>query len=243
MNTNQPENRKNSPEKPFSAGEIVLLVLSVLLLSCGLFVFGWYGSTYIPLRHTSEIHAKDLVIRAGGQQCTLEIPSGKLSIRRPSRAVVGSKYHAEADVVWAQPLRFKDCSGGIPNWDINLEAQTGFVGSEVIPFSAIRQPVFNRNDFSFQWTFTPQETVAEYPSHFYLRVIVANGENVVENWSLLVRDFPMQNTQLFGQPIVLWFIAGSFSAAAGILLLILLVQKRKKTAVRIKTEGNDRRGV
>ena len=170
MNTNQPENRKNSPEKPFSAGEIVLLVLSVLLLSCGLFVFGWYGSTYIPLRHTSEIHAKDLVIRAGGQQCTLEIPSGKLSIRRPSRAVVGSKYHAEADVVWAQPLRFKDCSGGIPNWDINLEAQIGFVGSEVIPFSAIRQPVFNRNDFSFQWTFTPQETVAEYPSHFYLRV-------------------------------------------------------------------------
>lgn len=230
MNTKQPENRKNSYKKPFSAGEIVLLILSVLLLSCGLFVFGWYGTTYIPLRHTSEIHSKDLVIRAGGQQCTLEIPSGKLSVQRPSRAVVGAKYHAKADVVWEQPLRFTNCSGGIPNWDINLEAQTGFVGSEVIPFSAIRQPVFNRNDFSFQWTFTPQEPVAEYPSHLYLRIIVSGRENVIENWSLLVRDFPMQNVQLFGQPIVLWFIAGSFSAAAGILLLILLLQKRKKVS-------------
>lgn len=225
MNTKQPGKQNR---KAVTAGETVLLILAVLFLLFGFFVFGWYGSTYIPHRHNSEFHQKDLVISDSGQQCTLEIPAGKLSIRRPVRAVVGSKYQAEANVVLAQPLRFTNCTGGLPNWTISLEAQTAFVGSAVIPFAAIRQPAFNREDFSFQWSFTPEEPVAQYQSHFYLRAVVTKGETVIENWNVLVRDFPMENQVLLGQPIVLWFIAGGFSAVTGVLLLVLLLQKRKK---------------
>lgn len=225
MNIKQPGKQNR---RPFTADEAVLLVLAVLLLLFGFFIFGWYGSTYISHIHNSEFHPKNLEISDGGQQCTLEIPAGKLSIRRPVRTVVGSKYSAEADVVLDQPLRFTNCTGGLPNWNISLEAQTAFVGSAVVPFAAIRQGAFNRENFSFQWSFTPEEPVAQYQSHFYLRAIVTKGESVIENWNMLVRDFPMENQLLLGQPIVLWFITGGFSAVTGILLLILLVQKRKK---------------
>lgn len=227
MNSKQP---KKQNRKPFTAGETVLLILAVLFLLFGVFIFGWYGSTYIPHRHNSEFHPKNLVISDGGQQCTLEIPTGKLSIRRPVRAVVGSKYSAETDVVLDQPLRFTNCTGGLPNWNISLEAQTAFVGSAVTPFAAIRLPAFNREDFSFQWSFTPEEPVAQYQSHFYLRVVVTKGGSVIENWNVLVRDFPMENQLLLGQPIVLWLIAGGFSSVTGILLLVILIQKRKKSA-------------
>ena len=220
--------KKSSEPKHKSAGGIILAVFTILFLLAGLLIFAWYGLTYIPVRQSSEIRANSVEISSGGQRCTLLIPGGTLSLRHPSRTAVGASYQFDAEVTLEEPLRFVDCTGGIPNWNINLEAQTTLVSSQVKPYSAQRQPAFDRDHFTFNWTFTPEEPVLPYQSHFWLRAIITDKDETVENWNVLVRDFPMENTALFGQPTVFWLIGAGFSLLLGILFLILLLQKRNR---------------
>ena len=218
--------KRTANKPPYSGKEKLLLVLSVLFLLCGSLIFGWYGSTYIPVQQTSNILPRELEIKAGAVRCTLDIPAGSITIRHPSRAAVGSNYKVSAEVSLEKPLRLMDCVGGLPNWNINLESQTTLVASDVSPFASIRQPASGRDSFSFNWTFTPLEQVPQYQSHLWLRTIVSEQDQTIENWNLLVRDFPMENAALFGQMTLIWLIAGGFFLILGILLLVLLLQKR-----------------
>ena len=212
-----------------SKGQIILLVLAILFLLPGILFAVWYGTTYLPVRQVSTFPAKEITVSSGSRQCTLEIPSGTLDFRHPRRAAVGSSYRASAGVRLDQAPHFSGCTGGMSNWNINLEAQTSFVAANVQPFASIRQPAVNRDDFSFDWTFTPEEPIAVYQSHLWLRVIVSEQDQTIERWNILVRDFPMENTALFNQPTVLWLIISGFSALTGILLLILAMQKNQKS--------------
>ena len=225
---NVKNNVSQENKKGLSIFEIILLFAAVLFLIAGVLKGCWYGLTYLPARQTSKIPARELEIRSGGQQCTLVIPSGTLQFRGPSRAAVGSKYKFDAEVTLESPLRFIDCKNGIPNWNINLEGQTTFVASDVKPFSSIRQPAFDRQHFAFNWSFVPEEEVLQYQSHLWMRIIITQQDQTVENWNLLVRDFPMENVLLFGQPIIIWLIAAAFSLLFGVLLLILFIQKRRR---------------
>ena len=215
-----------SKPKTLRRGQIVLLILVILFLLPGILFAAWFGLTYLPVKQDSSFPAREITVSSGDRQCTLEIPSGTLSFRHPRRAAVGSVYQASAEIRLDQPLHFSGCTGGMANWNINLEAQTSFVGANVQPFAAIRQPAVNRDHFSFDWTFTPEEPIATYQSHLWLRTIVTEQDETIERWNMLVRDFPMENAALFGQPTVLWLIVSGFSALIGILLLILLLQKR-----------------
>lgn len=220
--------KTKTEKKPLSPAEWILLLLMGLFLLGGALVFGWFGLTYLPVSQTSEIHARDLEISAGGQRCTLSIPAGTLSLRHPSRTAVGSSYHFDAEVRLESPLRFVSCENGIPNWNIDLEAQTGLVSSKVKPFASIRQPTVNRKQFSFKWTFIPEEPVPQYRSHFWLRAIVTEKDQTIENWNILVRDFPMENRVIFGQAVIFWLIGAAFSILLGLLLLAVLLQMRKR---------------
>ncbi len=219
-----PENKTKSPSP--AAGELILLILALLFLLPGIYIYAWYGLTYIPVKQTSEFPAHRVVIGSDDRHCTLDIPAGRLTIRRPSRTAVGSSYKMDALVTLDHPLKFDSCVGNLPNWSVYLEAQSTLVASAVQPFASIRQPAFDRDSFSFRWTFTPEEPVPPYQSHLWLRAIVTEREETVENWNLLVRDFPMENAELMGQPTVFWLIGGGFSLLFGILLLILFLQKR-----------------
>lgn len=226
MSTKQssvPQNKRS-----LSGGEKFLTGAAALFFLIGLLIFGWYGLTHLQTVQKSEIHSRQLQVAAGNQQCTLEIPAGTLLLRHPSRAAVGSQYGFDAEVTLESPFRFVNCENGIPNWNINVEAQTTFVGSDVKPHASIRQPGFDRTHFAFNWTFMPEETVPEYQSHFWLRVIITQKDQTVENWNLLVRDFPLENSALLGQTAILWFIIAGFSLLLGVLFLILLLQKRHK---------------
>ena len=220
--------QKSKTERPLSPAEIVLLVLVILFFLPPLLFFGWYGATYIPVTQKSEIHARELLISQGASQCTLDIPAGTLTLRRPQRAVLGSSYRFKAQVQLERPLRFINCSGAIPNWNISLEAQTALVSSNVKPFSSIRQPAFDQEHFTYTWDFTPEERVPQYQSHFWLRAIVSEKDQTVENWNILVRDFPMENLSFFGMPAVIGVIISGFSLVFGLLILILLLQKRRQ---------------
>ena len=220
--------QKSKTDRPLSPAEIVLLVLVILFFLPPLLFSGWYGATYIPVTQKSEIHARELLISQGASQCTLDIPAGTLTLRRPQRAVLGSSYRFKAQVQLDRPLRFINCTGAIPNWNISLEAQTALVSSNVKPFSAIRQPAFDQEHFTYTWDFTPEERVPQYQSHFWLRAIVSEKDQTVENWNILVRDFPMENLSFFGMPAVIGVIISGFSLVFGLLLLILLLQKRRQ---------------
>ena len=224
----KPKPPKSKNERSFTSAEIILLVLVILFFLLPVLFFGWYGSTYIPVSQKSEIHARELVITEGASQCTLDIPEGILALRRPRRAALGSSYRFEAQVRLERPLRFINCTGAIPNWDISLEAQTALVNSNVKPFSSIRQPAFDQEHFTYTWDFTPEERVPQYQSHFWLRAIVSGKEQTVENWNILVRDFPMENITFFGLPAIIGVIISGFSLVFGALILILLLQKRHK---------------
>ena len=217
-----------------SKGQAVLLGLAILFLLPGILFAVWYGTTYLPVRQVSTFPAKEITVSSGDRQCTLEIPSGTLDFRHPRRAAVGSSYRASAGVRLDQAPRFSGCTGGMSNWNINLEAQTSFVAANVQPFASIRQPGVNRDAFSFDWTFTPEEPIPVYQSHLWLRVIVSEQDQTIERWNILVRDFPMENTALFNQPTVLWLIISGFSALTGLLLLILAAQKNQKSEIRNK---------
>ncbi len=220
--------QKSKTDRPLSPAEIVLLVLVILFFLPPLLFSGWYGATYIPVTQKSEIHARELLISQGASQCTLDIPAGTLTLRRPQRAVLGSSYRFKAQVQLDRPLRFINCTGAIPNWNISLEAQTALVSSNVKPFSSIRQPAFDQEHFTYTWDFTPEERVLQYQSHFWLRAIVSEKDQTVENWNILVRDFPMENLSFFGMPAVIGVIISGFSLVFGLLLLILLLQKRRQ---------------
>lgn len=218
---------KNKADRPLSAADIVLPAFVILFLLFPVLFFGWYGSTYIPVTQKSEIHSRELVISQGSGQCTLDIPAGELTLRRIRRAVLGASYRFEADVKLERPLRFINCTGTIPNWDISLEAQTALVSSAVKPYSSIREPAFDREHFAFKWSITPEEPVPQYQSHFWLRAIVNGKDRTVENWNILVRDFPMENISFFGMPAVIGTIISGFSLVFGLLFLILLLQRRR----------------
>ena len=220
--------QKNKTDRPLSPADIVLLVFVILFLLLPVLFFGWYGSTYIPVTQKSEIHARELVISQGSGRCTLDIPAGTLTLRRPQRAVLGCSYRFRAQVQLERPLRFINCTGAIPNWNISLEAQTALVSSNVKPFSSIRQPAFDQEHFTYTWDFTPEERVPQYQSHFWLRAIVSEKDQTVENWNILVRDFPMENLSFFGMPAVIGVIISGFSLVFGLLFLILLLQKRQQ---------------
>lgn len=222
----KPKPQKNKTGHPLTTGEILLLVPVILFLLFPAIFFAWYGTTFIPVTQTSEIHSRELEIRQGGSQCTLDIPAGKLTIKRPQRAALGSNYQVEARVQLERPLRFVSCTGTIPNWELGLEAQTSLVSSAVKPFSSIRQPGFDRENFTFLWSFTPEEPVPQYQSHLWLRALVTEKDTAVETWNILVRDFPMENAAFFGLPTIIWILASAFSLAFGLLFLIIFLQKR-----------------
>ncbi len=223
---------KTKTEKiPLSTGNLLLLIPAVLLLLFGIIIFAWYGYTYIPVRQRSDILPREVKISSGGITCSLDIPAGTLTLSHPVHAALGSSYKTEAEVRFERPLRFINCSG-LPNWNLLLEAQTTLVAAAVRPYASIRQPAFDRDRFSFQWEFTPEEPVPTYQSHLWLRAIINEKEETVERWNILVRDFPMENAALFNQPTILWLIAAGTASALAILLLILLIQRR--TAVRRK---------
>lgn len=226
MSTNSKSGNKSKTKRGLSAAEWLLLILTVSFLLPAVLIGGWYGFMRLTTRQESRILPRDLRIASGDSQCTLVIPGGTLTIRRPLRTIVGTRYQLSADVALDEPLRFTDCEGKLPNWNINLEAQTTLVSAIVEPHAFIRQPAFDRDRIRFHWTFVPEEPVSTYRSHLWLRVIVLEAEKVVENWDLLVRDFPMSNTFLFGQPLVLWLIIAGASSLIGILFLILFIQKR-----------------
>lgn len=219
--------KTNKSGAKLNTGDKVLLVPAVLLLLFVLLIFAWYGATYIPVRQSSEILPREVEISAGGVQCTLDIPAGSLTLTHPTQASLGSSYKTKAEIRLERPLRFINCTG-LPNWSISLEAQTTLVAADVRPYAAILQPAFDREAFSFEWTFTPEEPVPTYQSHFWLRAIVSRQEEQIERWNLLVRDFPMANTALFGQPTVLWLICAAASVLTAVLLLILTVQRKIK---------------
>ena len=218
--------QKSKTDRPLSPAEVALLLPVILFLLLPVLFFGWYGSTYLPVTQKSEIHARELVISQGGSRCTLDIPAGTLTLRRPQRAALGSSYRFKAQVQLERPLRFINCTGAIPNWNISLEAQTALVSSNVKPFSAIRQPAFDQDHFTYAWDFTPEERIPRYQSHFWLRAIVGGKDQTVENWNILVRDFPMENISFFGMPAVIGVVISGFSLVFGLLFLILLLQKR-----------------
>ena len=218
---------KNKKEAPLSSGDLLLLIPAAVLLLFGILVFAWYGATFIPVRQDSQILPREVEISSGGISCTLDIPAGTLSLTHPSRAALGGSYKTEAGISLERPLRFINCSG-LPNWDLSLEAQTTLVASDVKPYASILQPAFDRDKFTFRWTFTPEEPVPTYQSHFWLRAIVTEHDQPVERWNLLVRDFPLENVAIFGQPTVLWLICAGASLLIAALLLILLGQKRTK---------------
>lgn len=211
-----------------SKGQALLLGLALLFLLPGILFSLWFGTTYIPIRQVSKFPAKEITVTSGGNTCTLQIPSGTLDLRHPRRAAVGSTYQASAVIMLDQVPRFTGCTDGMSNWNINLEAQTSFVAANVQPFASIRQPAVNRDRYTFEWTFTPEEPIAVYQSHFWLRLIVSELDQTIERWDILVRDFPMENTAIFNQPTVLWLIISSFSVLTGILLVILALQKKRK---------------
>ena len=222
------KDRNNKTDKQkLSRGKILLLCFAILFLSPAFLFSVWYGLTYLPVKQVSAFPAKEITVSSGDRQCTLEIPSVTLDFRHPRRTAVGSTYQASAEVRLDQAPRFSGCTGGMANWNINLEAQTSFVASNVQPFAAIRQPAVNREEYTFDWTFTPEEPINTYQSHLWLRVIVSEQDETIERWNILVRDFPMENDALFGLPTVLWLIISGFSALIGLLLLILVFQKRK----------------
>lgn len=211
-----------------SISEKILLSLAVLLITAGVLIYGWYGSTRLSIRQSSAIQPGEVKISSGNVSCTLEIPDGTLTIRRPKRAALGSSYPVSADVELERPLRLTGCTGGLPNWNVFLEGQTALVASNVRPYAVIRQPAFDREKLRFEWTFTPEETVPVYQSHLTLRAIVTEQDQTVERWNLLIRDFPMENTALFGQPTILWLAAGGVSLLIGALLLIWFFQKKRR---------------
>ena len=228
MNTKPDKNTQNKPS--LTAGEIILLSAAILFFLFVFVIAGWFGSTYLPAGQTSAIHSGELEVTAGNQKCTLKIPAGTLKINRPSKGAIGAKYKFSADASLEEPLRFVNCEEGIPNWTINIEAQTTFVGAEVKPFDVIREPAFDRDHFSFNWTFVPEEPVSPYQSHFWLRAIITQQDQTVENWNILVRDFPMENEALFGLPAIFWLIGAGLALIFGSLFLILFLQKRQKNS-------------
>lgn len=219
--------KENRPEHRFTAGELTLLVFTVLLLIPAVLFAAWYLPTRFPVTERSNIRAQHVEVQSAGNHCTLEIPSGTLTIRRPERAAVGSSYGFTASVQLDSPMRLTNCSGSLPVWNLYLEGQTTLVAAAVQPYALIRQPASNREQLTFEWTFTPEEEVAQYTSHLYLRAIVMEQDQTVERWNLLVRDFPMENAALFDQPTVLWLAAAGVSALIGLLLFIILLQKRR----------------
>ena len=230
-------NGKNN-RHPLGAAEVVMLILAVLFLLPGILIFGWYGRTYLTVRQVSSIPARQAEISFGDRHCTLDIAGGELSIRRPERTSVGSSYKLDASVDFIRPLRFVSCSGGLPNWNISLEAQTTLVGASVNPFASIRQPAFDRDHFIFAWTFVPEEEVAPYTSHLWLRAVISEQDQIIDRWDILVRDFPMENSLLFGQAAIFWLIGGGFAILTGLLILILFLQKRRKFSSRERSEND-----
>ena len=235
MSTNSRNGNKAGSGHPLSAAERLLLVLTVVFLLPAVLIGGWYGFMRLTTRQETRILPRELRIASGNSQCTLVIPAGALTIRRPLRTIVGTKYHLTAEAALDEPLRFTGCEGSIPNWNISLEAQTTLVGAIVEPHASIRQPAFDRDRITFRWNFVPKETVPAYRSYLWLRVIVSEAENTLENWDMLVREFPMSNTSLFGQPLVLWLITAGASGLIGILFLILFIQKRNASARTAKS--------
>ena len=191
---------RSEKRRTLSRASAVLLGLALLFLLPGLAVFIWYGLTYIPAVQTSGFPARELTVSYGTGQCTLEIPDGTLTLRHPVRAAIGSSYKATAEVRLSRAPRISGCTGTLPNWNINLEAQTSFVSAGVTPFASIRQPAVNRDTFLFEWTFTPEETVPVYQSRFWLRMIVSQQDQTIERWNMLARDFPMEKICPPGPP-------------------------------------------
>ena len=222
---------KNKQKTPLNTGDKVILIPAVLLLLFGIVIFAWYGATYIPVRQSSDILPREVEISSGGFQCTLDIPAGSLTLTHPSHAALGSSYRTKAEIRLERPLRFINCSG-LPNWNLSLEAQTTLVAADVRPYAAIRQPAFDRENFSFEWTFIPEEPVPAYQSHFWLRAIISQQDEPIERWNILVRDFPMENTSLFSQPTILWLICAAAAVLTSALLSILVLQRiiKKKKA-------------
>ena len=222
----------NKPKKQSKTGGIVLAVLTALFLIPALGIAVWFGSTAIRTTKTSAFPGRDLVITYAGQRCTLEMPAGTVTVSSPKRAAAEVDYDLTAELNFDGEFRLKDCQDGIPNWTVALEGEAELPAADVKPYAAIRQPVLERPEIKYEWTFTPKAQSAGINGRLWMRVEVSEKDAPVESWDMLVRDIPLKYTALFSVSPVFWYLTAGICAVIGLLFLILLLQWRKKRAVR-----------
>lgn len=204
-------------------------IAAFLCILPGLAGLLWYSWTRLSRIDESSIHAGQLLISNEKNSCQLNIPEGTLSIQRPLQSALGARSPLSARVSFAEPVSFSDCSGGIPSWKLQIEAQSELVGAEVEPGALIRQPLSDRTDIEFNWNFDFPYVLTNDTSHFWLRILVLEGTEIIERWTLLVREFPMRSVSFLGLSAAVVIPLSLSLIVIGILLLVSeWVSKKKK---------------
>ncbi len=217
----------NKVRKKNKTGEIVLTILTLLFLVPAAVIVIWFGTTAIHTATTSSFPGRELTITYNGQRCTLEMPAGTLTLNAPTRAAAEVSYDLTASLIFDGDFRLKDCRDGIPNWSVALEGEAELPAAEVKPYSAIRQPVIDRPEMKYEWTFTPKAQSGGLNGRLWLRVVVSEKDAAVESWNMLVRDIPLKYTALFSVSPVFWCLTAAVCTLIGLLCLLLLLIRRR----------------
>lgn len=219
----------NEARKKNKTGEIVLTVLTLLFLVPAAVIVLWFGTTAIHTSATTSFPGRDLTIAYGGQVCTLEMPSGTVTVNAPTRAAAEVSYDLTASLRFDGNFRLKDCQNGIPNWSVVLEGEAELPAAQVKPYSVIRQPVIDRPEMKYEWTFTPKAQSGGLNGRLWLRVVVSEKDVPVESWNMLVRDIPLKYTALFSVSPIFWCLTAAVCAVIGLLFLVVLLIHRRRT--------------
>lgn len=164
----------------------------------------------------------------GKIQCALSLPEGVLTVKRPMNGAVNARSELQAKVNLQSPLLLRDCSGPLPNWNLQLEAQTTFVGTDNDAHSIQRQPLAGRTELSYLWKFTPEEEVKPYSAHIWLRLVVLDGVMEIDRWNLFYHEFPFANLSFFGVSADLALtLAGVLAVVGGLVFWISCLTDRR----------------
>lgn len=228
MNTKARTNKKG----------LVLRIFSLILFLPALSVFLWFGWMKLSKTDHAVIRGReDLMISDGKVRCMINLPEGVLTVKRPMNGAVNARSAIQAQVDFQKPLRLGDCDGPLPNWNLQLEAQTSLIGTDGDPHSIQRQPLTGRTAFSYHWKFTPEKELGTYPAHIWLRLVVLNGLMEVERWNLFYYEFPFANRSFFGIPTDLVLIfAGVLTLIGGLVFWLSFLINRKDGP---ETKGSD----
>lgn len=207
---------------------LILRVCALICLIPAVIIFIWYAWTRLSGSDTSAILPGQLRISDVQSSCMLNIPDGTLIIQHPLQPALGSESSLLADIKFDEPLSFSDCSGAIPNWNLQVESQVELIGAEIAPGSVIRQPLSGVSELHFNWDFDFPYILETGTSHLWLRILVLDGSQTVERWSLLVREFPMRSVAFFGLAAAPVLLIAAVLGVIGILLLILARIKRSR---------------